>query len=489
MPEQGIRKPQLISELLKSPHGNLAGYLPVALPAAQEDPDFFAHLVAYDALKGQIRDAHVALPVIALRTATQAEYRENALAHLAMLRPREFARAADFVREAQAGTRRMRRLIERYLRELEADKNRWERTALQHRETLKGLYAKYHIKPSAFADLVLLKGQAPTGRFAVVRQLATLGAEEIAGAMAAYKLPFLVVRGALGARAKEPDVLTALITRMTPAELVTNTKALERLGFKDIPAARAAFEAGLEKASGSKKVTLKTTKAAEAEVDPRIAAKLQALQERQLTALGSIEGRWLVLVDKSGSMEEAITKGREVAALLARLVETVHLVFFDTSPRTIEASGKTLEELTAATRGIAAHGGTSIGCGLQYALDRKWEIDGIALVSDGGENQHPIFAEVYERYTKALGLTPTVYWYQLQGGLPQFFSALELERKQFLANCATAQCDVQVFDLTGGDYYSLPNLVQTMRVGRYQLLDEILATPLLTLDEALPKTA
>ena len=36
------------------------------------------------------------------------------------------------------------------------------------------------------------------------------------------------------------------------------------------------------------------------------------------------------------------------------------------------------------------------------------------------------------------------------------------------------------------DTYSLPNLVQSMRVSRHSLVDEILATPLLSLDQVLP---
>jgi len=478
MPETGIRKTEIVSALLKSPHGKLSDYLPIGLKAASEDPDFFAHLIAFNALKGQIRDAKVALPIIGLKAGGGADYLDNSLGHIASLRPREFLKAVDFAREAKAPSRQMRRLVERYLRELETDRNRWERTALQHRATLKTLYARFHIKPAAFADEILLKGQARTGRFAAIRTLPGLSPEEIAGTMASLKLPFLIVRGALGARAKEPEVLTALIGRMSPTELTTNLKALERLGMRDIPAARAAFEAALEAASGSKKATLKTSKAAEAveESDPKLAAKLKALQERQIDALGGIKGRWLVLADKSGSMQDAIAQGREVAALLARMAESIHLVFFDTSPRYVDATNKPLEEIPRLTRGITAGGGTSIGCGLQYCLERGIEVDGIAILSDGDENNPPSFFGTYDKYVAKMGLTPTIYWYKMG-------------RHAGATRLARPDLDVQTFDLRGGDYYSIPNLVQTMRVGRYSLLDEILAAPLMTLDEALPRTA
>ena len=48
-----------------------------------------------------------------------------------------------------------------------------------------------------------------------------------------------------------------------------------------------------------------------------------------------------------------------------------------------------------------------------------------------------------------------------------------------------AGLSLQEFDCTGVvDYYSLPNLIATMRTNQYSLADEILATPLLTLKEA-----
>jgi hypothetical protein len=47
--------------------------------------------------------------------------------------------------------------------------------------------------------------------------------------------------------------------------------------------------------------------------------------------------------------------------------------------------------------------------------------------------------------------------------------------------------DVHEFDLSSGtpDYYSLPNLVATMRTNRYSLVDEIMATKLLKLSDVI----
>ncbi len=58
------------------------------------------------------------------------------------------------------------------------------------------------------------------------------------------------------------------------------------------------------------------------------------------------------------------------------------------------------------------------------------------------------------------------------------------------ASMALHGYSIETFDLKGGvDYYSLPNLVKTMRTNRYSLADEILAVPLLTLDAAFKNKA
>jgi hypothetical protein len=484
--EKGITRNQIVSVLSKSPHGALAEYVPVGTQAAQEQPEFLAHLIAWNRLKGSIRDAKVALPVVSLTESgfrSMEDYRENSLAHLALLDPRNFLRAMKFSREVKAPSHVMRRLVTRYLRFKEQNFKAWERAALQHRASMHELYAYFHVKPSPMAELILFQGKYPKGTlFDIVASLKDMTPAEAAGHILEHKLPFLIVVGALGVKAKEPDLVLAMIERMSPTELVTNTKMLERLGVKTVPALRAAFEQALGKAAGSKKATFKTTRAVqvlqESDSDEGLQSKLQALQEKQIKALGGIDGNWLVLGDKSGSMSETIEVSRIMAATLARMVKgQVHMVFFDTTPYYYEATGKTYEEILEKTRRITAGGGTSIGCGLRYIIDKGFDIDGIAIASDGGENTHPYFATEYEAYQKRFDKEPTVYLYHTDGDSSDALSG----------SCKEADIDLQVFDLTAGtDYAALPNIVATMRVGRYALADEILNVPLVTLNEVLP---
>lgn len=484
--EAGLTKNAIIAELTKSPHGKLIEYVPVGLRAASQEPEFFAHLIAWNEKKGQIRDSKAALPIVSLSCSTFPEdFHSNSLAHLAVLSPRDFVRSLRFAMEIKTPGRMksIKRLAERYLRAREANWAWFEKTAIQHRRTLKELYALTHTKPSNMAEAVLFKGERPRGSiFEAVANLKDMSPAEAAGTIMEKRIPFLIAMGALGAKAKEPDLALALIGRMSPTELVTNTKMLERLGVKTVPALRAAFEAGLVKAAKSKKATLKTTAAAEtfSEDDP-LREKLRALQEKQIAAIkreAALEGNWLVLGDKSGSMQASIEASRHIAATLSKLANgAVSLIFFDNTPRYIDATGKDYDKLLALTKHVTADGGTSIGCGLMCAIEKKLEIDGIAIVSDGGENTPPLFAPIYKAFCQSVGKQIPVYFYKLRGS----------EADKFTPAMKSNDIDIQTFDLTGGvDYYSLPNLAQTMRVQRYGLIEEIMDVPLLDLAAILP---
>lgn len=484
MTEVGLTKNQMLSELTRSPHGKLAEYVPLGLKASAQDPEFYAHLIAWNRLKGQIRDSKVALPVIALKTAElPEEFVENALAHLAVLGPRELERALRFALEIRipGQTRKLVRVVRQYLAAIEKYWPKWEAMTLQDRRTFANLYALAHAKRGDKAGDILFyqnNGSAahPAGtKFETVKQLSSMSSMEAAGAILENNIPFLIAQGALGKKVQDSELVLALIKRMTPSQLVTNTKMLERLGVKTNPALRGAFEEALEKASKSTKNVLKTTRAAEQMGDEELKAKLSKLQERQIQKLGGVEGNWLVLGDKSGSMTQAIESAKLVAATLAKMVKgQVHLIFFNTvADRVFDVTGQTYEQIKKDTKWITADGGTSIGSGLQYCLDRKIEVDGIAIVSDGGENTAPYFNAVYGRYSQMIGKEVPVYLYQCSGDQPHLIKFME-----------QAKLDLQVLDIRSGvDFYSLPDLVQTMRTQRYGLAEEIMAVPLLSLND------
>jgi hypothetical protein len=300
---------------------------------------------------------------------------------------------------------------------------------------------------------------------------------EAAGTVIEKRIPFLVAYGALGNKLKDVSVLQALINSMTPVELVTNAKALETLGVGNSPVLRATMDAKIEEVGRSRAGALKTAKAASA-TSGVLQEKLAAAQERQLDAL-SVQGDWLVLADRSGSMAHAMDLARQVAALLARVAAgRVHMVFYNQAPTYRDVTGKSLEEILAITRGLNAHGGTVPGVALAFARASKLTCDGIAMVGDGNENfgAVPPFVRELELYEQWQGKSVPLYLYRTKGD------------PATVANAAKAGgIDMTVFDLSSGniDYNSLPNLVATMRTQRYSLLDEINEAPLLRLADVL----
>jgi len=490
--ETGLTKQKIISELSKSPHGKLDEYIVIGQQATRQEPEFFAHLIAWDRVKGQIRDAKVALPIVSLSLGTlPTDLAENSLAHLTLLNPRELLRAYRFALQIKVpgNMHTLRRLIAAYLSEKEENWPRFERLALQHRKVLKELYALTHSNCGSKAQAILYgndrklkqKLSYPAGSlFEIVARLKDMSAAEAAGTIIERKIPFIIARGALGKKANEPDLVLALLERMTPNEIINNTQAFQRMGVKTNPALRGAFDAALKRASASTTNVLKASRAAEAIEDEETKEKLRGVQERQIQKLGGVEGNWLVLGDKSGSMAECIEVARHVAATLAKMVKgKVFLTFFDTMPTALDVTGMSMDTIKSATRHVTANGGTSIGCGLLRTLERKEVVDGIAVISDAEENEPPFFADVYKKYSEFVGKEVPVYLYLL-GRKPHAFGQL-MSRAGF---------DLQEFDLPRQvDYYSLPNLIQSMRTNRYSLIDEIMETRLLTLRDVFKQQA
>jgi hypothetical protein len=521
--ENSLTRQQVYSQLIKSPHGNLNEYLPIGLKAVKEDPDFFAHLVAWNSRKGEVRDAKSALALIALTNPTEPEYQDNALAVLATLGVRDLIKALrwvegkDLVTYVTEGTgkkkvrkkvltksafpkaginRTLRRFVAQYLSNLEANRAHWDAVALQNKQSLKYLYRKYRVEPSDRANGVLFGPSTkrpdnptrPQGSvFEKLPLLKNLEPAFVAGALTALKVPFLTGRGAVESKAKDPMVLQALMASMSPAELLNSTKMLERWGMKDNPALKAAYEKGLNKAADSKKpmATLKAGKAASMVTDEKLKAKLNTLQEAKLDQK-QIKGNWLVLGDRSPSMEgQSVEVAKAVAGILARLAETCTLIFFDQGVQRIDVTGLTMEQVVEKTKAIKANGsGTSIGAGIDYALVNNLDVDGIAIVSDGEENSAPWSHQVLPKLNAALGKDIPVYYYRVRRDRNRrFYGNVGLET--FPEHMKQAKLDFQTFEIDADniDYYSLPNLVASMRVNKYAFTDEIMDTPLRTTDE------
>ena len=506
MEKTAVTKNQIVNELIRIGHGDLSIYLDTGLKAVETEPELFAHLIAWNYKNGKVRDSKAAFPVIALRGEKDDELYENAIAHLCMLSPRELLKAVEFhkkmackgiittpdtgVRKTKgigltakggAGTM-LKQAITRYIRAQEANRSRWNKTALLHRKSLKALYALYHVKPAKFAQRILFEDDRPPNSvFEAVYNLKNMSPEEAAGTILNYKIPFQIAKDKVPGLEKKPEITLALMEQMTGAELINNTNMLKRLGVFTNPTLKMAYDKAAERAMQDTKVsTLKASKAIESVSDPEAKKKLKKIQDDQLIKLGGIDGDWLVLGDKSGSMTSAIGVARQVSALIAQQVKgAVHLVFFNTHEYPFDASNKDFDEITEMTHRIRAEGGTSIGVGLDYIMSKGILVNGIAICSDGGENSSPRFTDTYKKYAAKFGIEPTIYFFRVPG-----------EQDRLSLHCSQERIMLEIFDIKDKtDFYALPNLVKTMRTSRYMLVEDIMNTPLLTLNQVFKDAA
>lgn len=478
---QALTKSQIIAELARSSHGQLDDYLRVGVKAAVEDPEFFAHLIAWNEKNGQIRDSKKALPICQLATLEgvaaegpgKSTLVDNALAHLALLDPKDLLETARWAHK-KVSRFKMARLVKAYLRAREKSPNWWDKTVLAHRVSMKNLYGLYHVKASDRAAKILYRGKYPPGSaFEAVAKLGKVGAQEAADLIVEHRLPLLTVLPHLSKYKNDTGFVAAMIDRMSSVDLVNNTKLLEKLGLNNSPVLRAAYDEKLSEVAKSKKAAFKATQAAEHVKSDRLTARLQGVQEKQAD-LQKVDGKWLIICDKSGSMHEAIEVARVITGAMSRVAEESHLVFADTSARYLNVTGWDYDRIVKETSLVTAGGGTSIGVGLDYLLQRGIEVDGIVIVSDAAENSGPAFARTYRAYTERFGKAPSVYLYKVRG---EYSDRLIDEMK-------STQQDMTIFDLTSTkiDRYSLTNLIATMRSNKYSLVDEIMSTPLLTVE-------
>lgn len=464
-------------------------YTSDALAAAKADPELVAHFIAWNDINGRVRDTKVAIPMIALRGVTKkdADLAENAIAHLLKLSPRELVRAHYFSKRLSqqalpisGGFRPMfeKKGIGLYLQKREQNTLWWDKTVVQHRDSMKLLYQISHLKPSLRAQEILFEHKYPRGSvFEKIAKLREMSPKEVAGAILESKIqiPVEVIIGSV-AKAKDKNIVLALLEVMTGNQLINYTQMLQKFGVMEDTILKAAYEAALVRAAGDKKVeTLKAGRAAELLKGTAVEGKLKNLQQKKVEQLGTIEGDWLVLGDRSGSMRTSIEVARKISSLIAeRVAGSVYLVFFDMAPTYFDVTGKSYDEVLEMTRRVGAGGNTSIGCGLDYLLQKGIVVNGIAIASDGGENYNPRFPAVYKKYCEKFSVEPPVYLFHVDG-----------DRDALSKDCDSAGVELTKFELGSDvDYYSIPGIVAGLRAQKYSLFEEIMETKLLRLEDA-----
>jgi hypothetical protein len=461
---------EMLNSLLTTPHRKLEQVAEIHKLITELDPIFYGHLAVWYQRNGDVRD-HKEVFVGHLLTSDLPEHRDAGFMMLQEFPPYQVARVVDFMKQHRNKLpRSARTAVQRYLKTRESNPVLFDRAALRGRQAMKHLYASLHIKPCDRANAILFRDEPPVGSLAdVLKQLAkTESAAEQARLIVEFNLPYTIAIGAI--KQLTPTVLVALINSMTPQEAINNLKSLKARGAMDHPEVKALIDAKLDAASkGTRVAAFKAQIAADAvDLDEDTIARLEKVTNEQVKRRGAIACSTALLVDKSGSMENAIEIGKRLAALISGITQADLFVYaFDTIPYSVMAQGKELTDWERAFKHIKAGGGTSIGCALEAMRKKRQVVDQIIVVTDEGENAAPYFAEVYKTYCRELAVMPNVVIVRVGG----YCNWLESQLKQ-------QQAPVETFTFAG-DYYSLPNLIPLLtRPSRLELLMEILDTSL-----------
>lgn len=466
---------EMLNSLLTTPHRKLEQVAEIHKLIVELDPIFYGHLAVWYQNYGDVRD-HKEVFIAHLLTSNLTEHRDAGFVMLQEFPPYQVARVVDFMKQQRHKMpRSARTAVQRYLKTRESNPALFDRAALRGRKAMKHLYASLHIKPSERANAILFRDTPPEGSLAdVLKKLAKAeNAAEQARLIVEFNLPYAIAIGAI--KQLTPVVLVALINSMTPQEVINNLKSLKDRGAMDHPEVKKLIDSKLDLAAKSGRVAAFKAQvaAATADFDADTVTKLEKVTNEQVKRRGTISRATALLVDKSGSMEDAIAIGKQLAALISGITQAELFVYaFDTIPYAITAQGKELTDWERAFQHIRASGSTSIGCALEIMRQKKQVVGQIILVTDEGENARPYFGEVYKNYCRELEVRPNVLIVHAGG----HYNWIETQLKE-------QQAPVDTFTFEG-DYYSLPNLVPLLtRPSRLDLLMEIMEIPLPVRDD------
>ena len=461
---------EMLNSLLTTPHRKLAEVAELHQVMVDLDPLFYGHLAAWYQHNGDVRD-HKEVFVGNLLTSALDEHRGAGFAMLQEFPPYQVARVVDFMKQQRNKVPRCARTaVRRYLQKRERKAEFFDRAALRNRKAMKHLYATLHIKPGPRADAVLFKDNPPEDSLAFKLKVLAKAATpaEQAQLIVEHGIPYTIAVGAV--KQLTPVVLVALVNSMSPQEIINNLKSLQARGAMDHKEVKALIDSKLEAARKSDRVSAFKARVASdvAQLDAETAAKLEKVTNEQVKKRGKIAKSTALLVDKSGSMDQAIEIGKRLAATISGICEADLFVYaFDTMPYPVKAKGSELTDWERAFKLIRAGGGTSLGCALEAMRLKKQVVEQILLVTDEGENNPPYFADTYQKYCREFAVTPNIVIVKV--GRSSDWTERQLQQNQV---------PVETFTF-GGDYYSLPNLVPLLsRPSRLELLMEIMETPL-----------
>jgi hypothetical protein len=406
-------------------------------------------------------------------------------------------------------TGRYYKVIEKYLHHLETNTKILEKMIKEgFRGGIMALARKVGYKPSAekFFELLRWKQvQSKAGHRTVavgkkVRKADTwegLTEEQICKKIIKTKPGYKLIAGKLPSTiGLTPAIMAAAIEAgsVTDNDLIILTPTLEELGLLKNAEIQARWKAATEKAENQRAANIaRNVKTKEVKEVLQDAADMAA---KKVVEEAVKDFRIYLIVDRSGSMEGAIERAKELAAKLVVSfpLDRVHICLFNTEARELKIERASLVGINQAFRGITAGGGTSYATGAGYIIRQhppKPEEDAILFfVGDEEDN----------------GLDELVSAIETSGAHPVAFGLLHIGHmaghayygfggRHDLISQAAARLKIPCFNIEEqifNDPYAVPrtlrNIIKATPVGkatgpapvkRVTLIETILNTPLL----------
>ncbi|HEY9714753.1 MAG TPA: hypothetical protein V6C72_14895, partial [Chroococcales cyanobacterium] len=231
----------IINALLCTPHRKIEPFIPLFRHVHDKDPLFFVRLAAWYFDNGSVHDLKQLFIAFLATSRFSDEFRQSGIVLLHKLPPFQVERVLTIVKGRQSGDkfvegiapsvpRSLRTAIEKYLRARERDPESFDNVVMHARKQLKAMYASLRIKPGPYAQLVLFDDNPPAGsRLRVLKQLAKESdPAEQARLIVEHRVPYRVAIS--GLKCVTPSVLAALISAMSPQEVINNLSSLGKRG-------------------------------------------------------------------------------------------------------------------------------------------------------------------------------------------------------------------------------------------------------------------
>jgi Mg-chelatase subunit ChlD len=253
-----------------------------------------------------------------------------------------------------------------------------------YKETIKNLARKLGYKPQSpefFGILGWKQKQAADGRRAIGLDNATLAKSdrfdglseaEICEAIVTQRLRYKDAVGRLPSEiGLTPAIMVALLPTLSDRDLRQLTPTLEELGLLVVPEIRAKWEKAIASSTDQRGLNIAKNVRSPELKDKLADSADNAARKAVAAATAEAELRVMFLVDKSGSMQNAIDSSKEaLAKILAGFpLDKLHVAAFDTMGQVLKpktASRKAVEHMLAPLKG---EGGTIHGAAV-HALHR-----------------------------------------------------------------------------------------------------------------------